>query len=203
VESSGTRQQIGGVLLSIGGGVLALVLPPGVGIALGVALVLIGLWLVIEPAAPWALPIVRERDALGRLVFRPQVPRLHQQRRVKRAELRQKGAALSTRIFEMAGEARRTDLSRRAHWASPSWEGMSKEERDRLFWEQSERSIQHATDLMVRYNVECAAEALALHDEFHRLGVTDGKKRDWFERPTNPLGLEEVARLLGVWAKKV
>lgn len=190
--------------MSIGGGLLALLLPPASGIAVGAFLVFVGLWLVIEPAAPWLLPVARERDALGRLVFRPQVPRLHQQRRIKRGELRQRAAALSTRIFEMLGESRRTEPTRRPYCVAPGWEEMSEEERSRLFWEEGQKSSQHATELMIRYNVECAAEALALHDEFQRLGITDGKHRNWlFEQPLNRSGLEEVARLLGVWARKV
>ena len=189
MDHGGTGQQIGGAVLSVGGGVLAVALLSGTAQVLGAGLlIVVGLWLIVEPAAPWVLPVARERDDLGRRVFRPQVPRLHQTRRIGRRQLRERAEAVAKRLLDLSAE----------------WRLSEPNEDESLDWDElARRSTRHSIERLNRYNADCAAEALALHDEFRRLGITDGKDRWRFEHPTNPLGLERVARDLGLWAKKL
>ena len=101
----------------------------------------------------------------------------------------------------MVGEYNRTGLARPL--MRPGWSEMSPEESRAAFWEDAQEYSAHTADLMTRYNVECAAEAAFLREEFIRLGIADQSSASRFEHPVNPLGVERIAEYLATWAKKL
>lgn len=68
-------EQIGGVLIGLGGGVLIAVIRGPAGVLMGLALLLAGTVMFVAPAWPWMLPVRVERDMRGSLL-RFQRPRL-------------------------------------------------------------------------------------------------------------------------------
>lgn len=135
----------------------------------------------------WALFIQRpERSSRGKKALK------------KRAE------STSRSILELLAEYRETDPTRDPWWyGQPNWHNMSDEDRTRIFNEHGSKSSAHTTQYMSRYLVEYSAKAMALFEEFKSRDMTEDSHRHWFEHPTNPLGVEEVGRLLGIWAKQL
>lgn len=60
-----------------------------------------------------------------------------------------------------------------------------------------ERMERHSAKLLADYTKRYSARALGVYDDAVRLGLIDGADRWTLEHPTNPLGVEEVARVLG------
>jgi hypothetical protein len=57
--------------------------------------------------------------------------------------------------------------------------------------------VRHHTETVARYNERLASQALAIFDDAARMGLVLPTKRDLVEHPTNFLGIEEVAQILG------
>lgn len=118
--------------------------------------------------------------------------------------LKKRAEAASRAILELVAECRRTDPTRDPWWyGQPNWDNMSDEEKSRIFNEHGSKSSAHTTEYMSRYLIEHSAEAMALFEEFKERDMTDESQGWRFEHPTNPLGLEEVGRLLGTWARRL
>lgn len=83
----------------------------------------------------------------------------------------------------------------------PRTHGTTDEEASAAFHAITQQLNDLSISMMAAYKTNHAAEALFLHDQFVRMGVTDGSERTRFEYPTNPLGVEHIARELGTWAK--
>lgn len=73
---------------------------------------------------------------------------------------------------------------------------------DIAWGERNERSQRHSTETKIRWSELFGVRALAAYDQLVAHGSGDGASsgRSLFERPTNPLGMEEVGRSLGVMA---
>lgn len=72
-------------------------------------------------------------------------------------------------------------------------------------WDESnERSSRHSTETMIRWNELYGVPALAAYDQLIAHGADAGASswggRSLFEHPTNPLGIQEVGRTLGLMA---
>jgi hypothetical protein len=155
----------------------------------------------------WTADVVRRhrptfhgRRESGRWIVEAVPP---ERRRVKKRALRKRALQASEQIYAFLAESRQTDPTSEPWFWTPGWETFSEEEKNQAFHEHSAKLIRHARETMDRYNASFAAEALVLHAEFERRGVTDGSARFHFEHPTDPLGVEEVARELGVWGRQL
>jgi hypothetical protein len=72
-------------------------------------------------------------------------------------------------------------------------------------WErQTARTISYSRDTMSRWNERFAVKALTAYDQLIAHGAVDTETtRFHVEHPTNPLGIKEVSRSLGVMASQL
>lgn len=63
--------------------------------------------------------------------------------------------------------------------------------------------LRYSIDTVARWNERFALRALTLFDRMVREGVGDPADRFRIEHPTNPFGIEKVARILGVMADQL
>ena len=111
-------------------------------------------------------------------------------------ELKAAMRELSAQIYEMLADRGEDDPSRIPWWHGYP-EGASEEEKNRIFQRSTDRTIRYTLTTMDRYRGRFEGQALALFDEAGLRGWANEGKRHYFEHPTNPLGVEEVARTLG------
>lgn len=95
---------------------------------------------------------------------------------------------LSASIATWIGDRRRTE----PHFSNEQWDASV------------ERSMRHSTETMIHWNERYGVKALTAYDQLVAHGA-DTETSRWggrsvFEHPTNPLGIEEAGRTLGVMA---
>ena len=118
-------------------------------------------------------------------------------------DLKTRAERVASELQHVLADHRRTDPSRKTWFDRPDWSKLSDDEKNRAFNEQTQASVDHSLELMNRYAIEYSAEALYLCEEFIKRGLAQPGDRSRFEHPTNPLGVEEVARKLGLWGKQL
>jgi hypothetical protein len=114
---------------------------------------------------------------------------------VPNAELSNRCRELASDIFEFIGDRKQSDPSNVPHWIGQA--DASEEEKRDAFWQHNGRGMEFTNETMSRYNRRFMGRSLGLLDRAVALGwITDPGARFRFEHPTNPLGIEEVARTL-------
>lgn len=103
----------------------------------------------------------------------------------------------SQAVYEFLGDRQRDDPGHVPHWHGLPHDAGEKEKHE-AFQEHGEKLMRYSTETMTRYNQRFAARSLALFDRAAEFGWVGEKERFRFEHPTNPLGIEEIARTLGV-----
>ena len=167
-------------------------LPEGAG-AVGLVLVVFFLdhigapeWLV------WFLGVVGAMLIAGRVAYSWR----HRKGPTPEA-VKEECADLSRDIYEFLGDRKRDDPTSAVGAGFGAPPGATEVERERAFDEYTEKSLAHSNETMNRYKHRYSARALGLFDRAVSQGLANPGDRDRFERPTNPLGIEEVARILG------
>lgn len=118
-------------------------------------------------------------------------------RRRKTSDLAARSGALLGELNEFLGERRREDPVLRVRPAP-------RDDEDRAWrWaEQVTGSLAFNTETMSRYRQRFSIRALAVFDEAVAVGVAKSEDRHCLEYPTNVLGIEDVAKLIGMIAYK-
>lgn len=113
------------------------------------------------------------------------------------AGLTRKAWELSRELLDFVADRAQDDPGRVPHWFGLPQDA-SEAERHRAFEMSTQALIAYSTETMSRYMVRFQARALKLFDDLKECNLVDSSQRHWFEHPTNPLGIQEVAKLLGV-----
>jgi hypothetical protein len=109
------------------------------------------------------------------------------------ADLRRRCRQLGQQIAFFAANRRNGDPSHVPHWQGLP-ENATEEQKNQAFNQSTQGIIQYMTETMNQYNVQFMGPALALFDELLARGWVTNDARWRFEYPTNPLGIDEVAR---------
>jgi hypothetical protein len=112
------------------------------------------------------------------------------------ARLRERCRRLSDEIMQFLSDRRRDDPGSIPHWFGLSATA-TEEEKTRAFNDSTAKSMRYSTETISRYNERYLARSLALFDDLAERNLAPTANRMYFEHPTNPLGIEEVARTLG------
>lgn len=152
------------------------------GLALGL-IILVGVWVLGIAVVPRQAASPGESD------------NSHDSAALER--LRAEAKALAAQIREFLGDRIRDDPSRTPHWFGLP-KNASEERRHRAFEESSRVSSDYSSETMSRFDARYKDQALRLFDDAAQRGLVETHERHLFQYPTNRLGIEEVASILGV-----
>jgi hypothetical protein len=105
-------------------------------------------------------------------------------------------------IHTFLADRDRDDPFRVPHWNQFPPE-MSEDEMDAAFRQGTEKGFEYAAETMRRFTHRYQAKALAYFELLVKLGLFTDGEREVFEKPTNPLGIAEVATRLGIAAERL
>jgi hypothetical protein len=115
---------------------------------------------------------------------------------------RAEAAQLSQRLYEFLADRTRDDPFRGTH---PTW-GLpldaSEEERQAAWVHGTAEMTKFSDETVARYNQRFAAKAMALCERAIARGWATEQQRIHFEHPMGSMGIEAVARTLGLWGER-
>ena len=119
--------------------------------------------------------------------------------RSERAFLKRRAERMSRMLFEELAESSRTEPVRLARSTSHDPDNPTPQEAEDM-----QAYVSHIKAFMSQYQTKHSVEVLYLFEQFVGRDMSTDVDRDrWnFEHPTNHHGVAEIARKLGVWAKR-
>jgi hypothetical protein len=109
---------------------------------------------------------------------------------------------LAQDIHTFLGDRERDDPSRMPHWYRYTPE-MTEDEKNAVYWQEMSKVSEYYAETMRRFAQRFQAKALARFEVLEELGLVNGTDRLVFEQPINPLGVAELATLLGLAAERL
>jgi hypothetical protein len=118
-------------------------------------------------------------------------------------ELKQRLRELSVRIYELHGDYQQEQSRIVYEHHHEMGQAGTEEERQRLHNREVTELSRNSDRTMVKYSRNYETQALSLFDDAIERGLHNNTEdRRWLENPTNPLGVRQVAQILGTIGNK-